>query len=199
MKKIFTLAFALCLLVSIPANAQFDFGIKAGTNLTGSPKDIDKDFNSDGCTGFFVGPTAKFTLPIVGLGVQADILYSHSAVEIEGEKIKRNSIEVPIYLRYDLALPVVSKVIVPFLAVGPQFGYTIGDGKETFENVAEFEYKKSQFSLNFGGGAKILSHVLLHVNYNVGLGNTSELKIKNTPDIYKSRTNTWQVSVGYIF
>ena len=129
MKKIFTLAFALCLLVSIPANAQFDFGIKAGTNLTGSPKDIDKDFNSDGCTGFFVGPTAKFTLPIVGLGVQADILYSHSAVEIEGEKIKRNSIEVPIYLRYDLALPVVSKVIVPFLAVGPQFGYTIGDGK----------------------------------------------------------------------
>ena len=197
MKKIFTLAFALCLLVSIPANAQFDFGIKAGTNLTGSPKNISGD--KDGYTGFFVGPTAKFTLPIVGLGVQADILYSHSGVEIGGEKIKRNSIEVPIYLRYDLALPVVSKVIVPFLAVGPQFGYTIGDGKETFENVAEFEYKKSQFSLNFGGGAKILSHVLLHVNYNVGLGNTSELKIKNTPDIYKSRTNTWQVSVGYIF
>lgn len=197
MKKIFTLAFALCLLVSIPANAQFDFGIKAGTNLTGSPKNISGD--KDGYTGFFVGPTAKFTLPIVGLGVQADILYSHSGVEIGGEKIKRNSIEVPIYLRYDLALPVVSKVIVPFLAVGPQFGYTIGDGKETVKNVTEFEYKKSQFSLNFGGGAKILSHVLLHVNYNVGLGNTSELKIKNTPDIYKSRTNTWQVSVGYIF
>lgn len=196
MKKIFTIVFALCLLTAIPANAQFDFGIKAGTNLTGKPKDISGD--KDGYTGFFVGPTAKFTLPIVGLGVQADLLYSHSGVEIGGEKIKRNSIEIPVYLRYDLSLPVVSKVIVPFLAVGPQFGYTIGDTKEVFDD-ATFEYDKSQFSLNFGGGARLLSHILIHVNYNVALGNTSELKIKDAPDIYKSRTNTWQVSLGYIF
>lgn len=200
MKKIFGLIFALCLIATIPASAQLKFGIKAGTNLTGSPSDIKGD--TDGYTGFFVGPMAKFTLPIVGLGLEADVLYSQSGAELGGDKVKKQSIEIPVYLRYDLALPVISNVAVPFIAVGPQFGFTIGDSEKDWENAARFEYKKSQLSLNLGIGAVLLNHVQAHVNYNIAMGNTSEyseLAGGAWNVMTKSKTNTWQISVAYLF
>lgn len=201
MKKIFGFIFALCLFVAIPANAQFDFGIKAGTNLAGSPSDI-KGVSSDGYTGFFAGAMAKFTLPIVGLGIEGDVLYSQSGAEVGGEKVKNHSIEVPIYLRYDLGLPVVSKVLVPFIAVGPQFGFKLSDDGSNLSDVARFEYKKSQLSLNLGAGAVFFSHLQAHINYNIAMGNTSEYSefaggAWNV--MTKSKTNTWQVSLAYLF
>lgn len=197
MKKVFVFIFALCLIAAVPASAQLKFGIKAGTNLTEKPSKFNGDV--DGFTGFFVGPMAKFTLPIVGLGIEADILYSHSGSELDGTKVKKNSIEIPVYLRYDLALPAVSKIIVPFVAVGPQFGYSIGNTEETI-NLSRYEYKKSQFSLNLGLGAILFGHLQAHVNYNMALGNTSELKSLNGSfDAIKSKTDIWQISVAYLF
>ena len=201
MKKIFGFIFALCLLVAIPANAQLKFGIKAGTNLVGSPSDI-KGISSDGYTGFFAGAMAKFTLPIVGLGVEGDILYSQSGAEIGGDKVKRQSIEIPVYLRYDLGLPVMSKIVVPFVAVGPQFGFTLGDAEKDWMKAVRFEYKKSQLSLNVGAGAVFLGHLQAHVNYNIAMGNTSEYSefVGGAWNVMtKSKTNTWQVSVAYLF
>ena len=145
---------------------------------------------------------AKFTLPIVGLGVEGDILYSQTGAEVGGEKVKNHSIEIPIYLRYDLGLPVVSKVLVPFIAVGPQFGFKLSDDGSNLSDVARFEYKKSQLSLNLGAGAVFFSHVQAHINYNIAMGNTSEYSefaggAWNV--MTKSKTNTWQVSVAYLF
>ncbi len=202
MKKISFIILALCLFVAIPAKSQIKFGIKAGTNLVGSPSDI-KGSSADGYTGFFAGAMARVTLPLVGLGVEGDILYSHSGAEVEDTKIKRNSIEIPVSLRYDLALPAVSKIVVPFVAVGPQFGFTLGDAEENFNNIAKFEYKKSNLSLNVGAGATLFSHLQVHANYNIALGNTSEytttLLSATEKLVTKSKTNTWQISLAYIF
>lgn len=202
MKKIFGLIFVLSLMVAIPAAAQLKFGLKAGTNLVGSPSDI-KGMSSDGYTGFFVGPMAKFTLPIVGLGLEADILYSQSGAEIGGEKVKKNSVEIPVYLRYDLALPAVSKIVVPFVAVGPQFGFAFGSLDEALDfNKYRYEYKKSQLSLNLGLGAVLFSHLQAHVNYNIAMGDTgeySEFTDAAWNVVTKSKTNTWQISLAYLF
>ncbi len=208
MKKISFIIIALCLLVAIPANAQIKFGIKAGTNLVESIDDFE-GAKAESFTGFFVGPTARVTLPIVGLGVSADILYSQTGAEFGGEKIKRNSIEIPVYIRYDLALPVVSNVVVPFVAVGPQFGFTLGDadqkwslGGEAVNDALKFEYKKSNLSLNVGAGATLFKHVQAHVNYNIALGKTSEfIEVVNGVEtlLKEEKTNTWQISLAYIF
>lgn len=201
MKRFFGIVFALCLLAAVPASAQFKFGIKAGTNLTGSPSDLE-GISTDGTTGFFVGPMAKFTLPIVGLGLEGDILYSRTGVKVGGETIDKNSIEIPIYLRYDLALPVVSKVVVPFVAVGPQFGFAFGSLDEAVSNVGEYEFKKSQLSLNLGLGCVLLKHLQAHVNYNIALGTTAEYSsvLSATESaLTKSKTNTWQISLAYLF
>lgn len=202
MKKIFCIALTLCLLIAAPAAAQFNWGIKAGMNLDSKPSSLD-GIKKSGKTGFFVGPTAKIMLPIVGLGIEGNILYSQSSSELEGESITRRSIEVPVYLRYEFSLPVVNKFLEPFAAVGPQFGWAIGDRKEAFKNVAEWEYEKSNISLNVGAGATILNHIQLHINYNIALGNTGKLKADPTSagwDYIKgSKVNTWQVSAAYIF
>jgi len=208
MKKIFGIALTLCLLTSVPAFAQFNWGIKAGVNLAGEPSSLkETGLSKDGKTGFFVGPTAKVIIPVLNIGLEGNLLYSQSGTELGGNSAKRHSIEVPIYLRYDFALPIVNKFVEPFIAVGPQFGWVLSDGEENWKDAAgdiyNWEYKKSNFSLNLGAGATLLNHVQLHINYNIALGNTGELKSDPTSagwDYIKgSKVNTWQVSAAYIF
>lgn len=206
MKKILGILFVISMLFAVPAQAQFKLGVKAGTNLSEAPSDL-KNIDVEGMTGFFVGPMAKFTIPVLGLGLEADVLYSRTGSEIDGEKINKNSIEIPVYLRYDFALPLISKVAVPFIAVGPQFGFAFGDTKEEFEidNIkTKYQFKKSNMSLNLGAGAILLSKIQLHINYNIALGKTSEMTDISgvgsaLGEVIDSKTNTWQISAAYLF
>lgn len=208
MKKFFGILLAFTIFTAVPATAQFDFGVKAGVNLAQKPSDI-KDVK--GKTGWFVGPMAKVTLPIVGLGVEADLLYSQTNTKVGGESIKRHSIDIPVYVRYDLSLPAVSKFIVPFVAVGPQWSWNIGDKRFSIDDAlnsamaddfAEYTLRSSNLSLNLGLGAILLSHVQIHANYNIALGSTSDYRTVDSAVgnfITKSKTNTWQISVAYLF
>lgn len=198
------------LLLTLPMQAQFDFGIKGGVNLAGSPTKISSvsDVTStDNYTGFFVGPMVKFTMPVLNIGIEGDVLYYNSGVKINGKSVTKHSIEIPIYLRYDLSLPVVSKIVVPFIAVGPQFGFKISDEDLNLESAGDYDkytFRSSTTSLNLGVGAKFFSHLQLHLNYNIPLGTTGELKdIPNAAEAVvgtiDSKTKTWQVSLAYIF
>lgn len=67
MKKLFTLiVLVAATYFAVPANAQLKFGIKGGLNITDMSLSNDV-FETSNRTGFFIGPTIKFTLPIVGL------------------------------------------------------------------------------------------------------------------------------------
>lgn len=211
MKKLFGILLALTLFTAIPAAAQFNWGIKAGVNLAQKPSDID---DVKGKTGWFVGPMAKVTIPVVGLGVEANLLYSQTSTEVQGETIKRQTIDLPVYLRYEFSLPVVNKFLEPFLAVGPQWSWNIGDKRfsvtEALMNGAvggtnslkEYTLRSSNLSLNLGLGAVLLDHVQVHANYNIALGSTSDYGDPMNAAwnlATKSKTNTWQISVAYIF
>ncbi len=209
MKRIFGLLFVISLLAAVPAQAQFKFGVKAGVNLAESPSGLNvqelagQALGTDGTTGFFVGPMAKFTIPVLGLGIEADALYSRTGSKIAGEEVNKNSIEIPVYLRYDFALPLISKVAVPFVAVGPQFGFAFGSTDE-MTDWGKYEYKKSNLSLNLGAGAILLSKIQVHLNYNIALGKTSELTgisgvAEGMGKVMDSKTNTWQISAAYLF
>lgn len=71
-----------CLALAIPAQAQINFGVKAGLNV--SKLHLSKDIVSkDNRAGFFVGPTAEFTLPVLGLGIDGSVLYNQFGVDSE--------------------------------------------------------------------------------------------------------------------
>lgn len=206
MKKFFGILAIITLFTAVPAAAQFNWGIKAGVNLAQKPSDIE---DVKGKTGWFVGPMAKFTLPIVGLGLEANLLYSQSSTDVQGETIERKTVDLPVYLRYELSLPVVNKFLEPFLAVGPQWSWNVGD--KTFsvgdilagsQNFSEYTLRSSNLSLNLGLGAIVLDHIQVHANYNIALGSTSDYREATDAAlnlVTKSKTNTWQVSVAYIF
>ncbi len=199
MKKFFGILFTLVLLTAAPASAQFDFGFKAGVNLPESPSNISDVTKSR--TGWFVGPTAKFVVPIIGLGAEVNLLYSENSNKIDGETVTRKSFELPVYLRYEFSLPLVNKFLEPFLAVGPQWSWNVG-GKISEVGGGDYKLRDSNFSVNFGLGAIVLDHIQIHANYNLALGSTADYTSvidggKNL--ITKSKTNTWQFSVAYIF
>ena len=213
MKKFFGILLTLCLLTSIPAAAQFNWGVKAGVNLSDTPSNLSSLQGAvSGEAGWYVGPMAKVTLPIVGLGVEANLLYSQTNTEVGGETIKRQSLDLPVYLRYELSLPVVNKFLEPFIAAGPQWSWNIGDRNFLIDAIGaasgeygDYTLRKSSLSLNLGLGAVILDHVQVAANYNIALGSTSDysnsvlMGALNNYDRIKSKTNTWQISVAYIF
>lgn len=209
MRKFFLLLSFVSLFASMPAVAQFKFGIKAGVNMPEKPSLNIDDLKSDikGNTGWFVGPTAKFIFPVVGLGIEANVLYSQANIEIEGQNIMSQSIDIPLYLRYELSLPVVDKFVEPFVAIGPQFGWNIGDRSITLKNFgdiagSEYRLKDSNISLNLGLGLVLFNHLQIHGNYNIALGKTADLSVTAldwNKDIAELKTNTWQLSLAYIF
>ena len=211
MKKISVILLVLSLFIAVPATAQFNWGIKAGLNLPEAPTNIRGII--DGNTGWYAGPMVKFTFPILGIGIEADALYSESGVAIDGDTYKKSSIEIPLYLRYDLKVPAISKFMIPFIAVGPQWGYTFGkkefgqklqDTKNLSDVNKYFKYDDSLFSLNLGLGLILFNHLQIHANYNIALGNSYEYEVENKSLLYglstiKAKNNIWQISLAYIF
>ena len=84
MKKIFALALvALGMMTANPAQAQIKFGLKGGLNITDMSMDS-KVLDASNRTGFFIGPSVKFTLPVVGLGIDASALYDQREAKLKG-------------------------------------------------------------------------------------------------------------------
>ena len=210
MRKFFTAAIvaASMLFAASSAQAQVKFGLKGGLNVTNMSLNSEV-FDADNQTGFFIGPTVKFTLPIVGLGIDASALYDQRdakvKVEDDGEsvesKIKNQSINIPINLRYGVGLGSTASL---FLFAGPQFGFNVGDKDQKITESSTWSVKNSNFSLNFGAGVTLLSHLQLTANYNVVCGKTSDATIKEgleqlTNKEVRSRANAWQIALAYYF
>ena len=192
MKKFFTLVLVAAL-SAMPSmmQAQVKFGVKAGLNVTqmSLSQDVVSKSNQE---GFFVGPTVKVTLPLVGLGVDASALYDQRDAKFGDEKVSQRSINVPINLRYGIGLGSLASV---YLAAGPQFGFNIGQ-----KNYGEdgFKFKDSNFSVNVGAGVSVISHLEVGFTYNIAVGKTGEISWTDGTKI-NARANSWQVSAAYYF
>ena len=198
MKKYFALVL-MAVAFAMPSKAQIKFGVQAGVNMSNvSTKDLGGSVKSR--TGFFVGPTVKFTLPVVGLGIDAAALYEQREGKGENEVLKSSSIQIPINLRYGFGLGSLAEI---FAFAGPQFGFKLSGDKSWKDEATEWTLKSSNLSANIGIGATILSKVQAKLNYNVALGKTGEYKEADAAGIMKeigsAKFNAWQVSLAYFF
>lgn len=194
MKKLLsTLMVIACLALAIPAQAQIKFGVKAGLNV--SKLHLSENIVSkDNRAGFFIGPTAEFTLPLLGLGIDGSVLYNQFGVDSEKGTSTKKSIEIPINLRWTVGF---SSLVGAYVAVGPQFGFNVGD--RWFDEVCEF--KKNTTSFNVGAGLKLLGHLQVGANYNFALKDNGKIHDDDIEDLATIgfKQNTWQVSVAYLF
>ena len=191
MKKIFgALMIAICIAMAMPAQAQIHFGVKGGLNLSkASFSNVSENFKKDNFTGFFIGPMAEFNIPIVGLGVDASLLFAQRGIKVsEGNDeytVKQNGLDIPVNLKYNIGL---GSLLGLYIAAGPDFYFD-------FEKKSGIDKKKAEVGINVGAGVKLLNHLQVGANYNIPLGDTA--KFENEVGSYK--TKTWQVSVAYIF
>lgn len=62
------------------ASAQLRFGLKAGATFNNMKFNEDL-FSSDNTTGFTGGAMLEFTVPVVGIGVDASVMYVRRSVQ----------------------------------------------------------------------------------------------------------------------
>lgn len=200
-KLLLTVVLGIALLFSTSANAQVKFGLKGGLNVTRMSLNTDllKEHNR---TGFFIGPTVKFTLPIIGLGVDASALYDQRDAKVakpdggEEKTLRQKQITVPINLRFGFGLGSTASM---FFFGGPQFGFNVGDKTQELFSAAMWKLKSSNLSVNVGAGLMLFKHLQATVNYNIACGKTGEFTLAGAATNYKSRNNAWQLGLAYYF
>ena len=203
-RMIIAVAVVLMMMAAIPSVAQVKFGVKGGLNVTKMSVSSEV-YSADNNNGFFIGPTVKFTLPIVGLGIDAAALYDErkgSLVRFDNksEDVKFKSINVPVNLRWNIGLGSLAGI---YLAAGPQFGFALGDFGDAWDSSF---YKKENMnvSINLGAGLSLLKHLELGFTYNIQTKDSYAI----TEDwaggnlglqVTDIKTNAWQISAAYYF
>ena len=187
MKKIISvLMVAVALMMVAPAQAQLiKCGVKGGMNFSELDLNVRTfDGVKENSTGFFIGPMAEVTLPIVGLGVDGAVLFSQRG----SDELKEQGLEIPVNLKYTIGLGSIAGI---YFAAGPDFFFNFKD-----IDIEGMKAKKTQVALNLGAGLKLLKKLQVGVTYQIPMGDNFELK--NLGEGI-GKTKTWQVSAAYIF
>lgn len=193
---------------SAEAASPVRFGVKAGMTIN-EMKFNENAFSSSNRSGFTGGVMLQFVAPIINLGFDASVMYTHRASRIYSDaqgqadgsdfsvvNVGRDYIEIPINFRYNIGLPVIGKFFTPFLTTGPDFSFLVSN-----KNVKNAWNNKSfDFAWNFGFGVKLVNRVELAASYGLGLKDSASgdasLYGKNPVD---GKNRFWTVTAAFLF
>lgn len=187
---------AFSLLTAFGSNAQVRFGVKGGITIN-ELKWNKEIINKDNRVGFTAGLMVEFSLPVVGLGIDASAMYAHRENELylEGTKLKRDFVDFPINVKYKLLIPGLSKVIAPFVTTGPDFALLLSDS-----DSGDFKTRKWNTSWNVGFGAELFRKVQIHANYGIGLTKAMEYIGKDVDSKpISGKDKYWTITAAYLF
>lgn len=193
-KTIIAAIVVVCGLTAVPANAQFRFGPKVGINVN-SLHFSDKTFDSDNRVGFNAGVMTEFTVPIIGIGMDASVMYvrrNSTIIEGDGTNVRdnRDYIDIPINLKYKLSIPVISSIVAPYLTTGPAFAFLTSK-----RDLDKFLNRKCDVAWNFGFGAELVKHLQIGASYGIGLSKA----VKSTENPIEGKNRYWTVTAAYLF
>ena len=197
MKKVTGLVLIILMaFIAVPAKSQLKFGVKGGLNI--SSVHLNSDIlKADNVTGFQIGPMIETTIPLIGIGLDAAILYSQKGVDMKTEgtvtstSMKTDYLDIPVNLKWKFGIPLVKA----YLSAGPYVGFRVGGDK--IWNVLGEQIKAKNFSagLNFGVGAELISHLQVGINYGLGLtDNYSSDKFD-----MKAKNRGWSITAAVLF
>lgn len=195
MKKIVSLiVLAVMTLVAVPVQSQVRFGVKGGLNI--SSVHFNREIvNDDNVTGFNIGPMIEGTVPLIGVGFDAAILYSQKGLGLKGhDDVKNDYIDVPVNLKWKFGLP----ILKGYLTAGPYVGFRVG-GEKFWDIPGEvgdqLQAKSFNAGLNFGAGVEVIKHLQVGFNYALGLTNDySASKID-----LDGKNRGWSITAAVLF
>lgn len=194
---------------SSAAMAQFAFGPRVGVNVNSMR--FDKSiFDSDNRAGFTGGLQAEFTIPVINLAFDASVMYVHRVnslqanagnntadIELPASKNFKNRdyIEIPINLKYKIGLPVVGKIITPYVFTGPSFAF-LASKREISDALRN---KNVDIAWNFGLGVQLFTHLQIGASYGLGMTNTVETLSGWKGDKIDGKNKFWTVTAAWLF
>ncbi len=190
MKKIY-IVLLLLVLGAGTANAQLSFGVKGGLNF-GTFSSLPDGVDNDGSRiGIVLGAYTRFKIPVVGLFVQPELIFSQKGGKQTAGGITAttsvNNIDIPILVGGSLG-PV-------RLAIGPVFGFPIGAKSEVAGiSVDILENVNSPLAgLQIGAGISIPGTKLgFDLRYELGLTKIVDNAVNND-----TKLNLIQFTVSY--
>ncbi len=195
-------ALLLTLAVAIPASAQFSIGPRIGFNANSlhMSKEL---FDSDNRVGINAGLQAEFMIPMIGFGFDASVMYVHrssnafeSADKSDVTRVSADYIEIPVNLKYKIGLPVIGKIITPYIFTGPSFAFRTS--KSAIKDFARS--KKSDIAWNFGLGVQLIKHLQIGASYGLGLTKAYELVDSNHEAAgIDGKNRYWTVTAAWLF
>ena len=191
------------IVAAVPSQAQFKFGLKAGAAINSlkfsNSEELKSSFSKDNRAGFVGGAMIEFTVPVIGLGFDLSALYVHretKSVDEDFDNIKRDYIDIPINLKYKLSIPVINKVVKPFVTTGPSFAFLTS--KKAIEDA--YKNKSVDIAWNFGFGLELLSHVQVAASYGLGLTNTLKaVGVTDNSEKINGKNRYWTVTAAHLF
>lgn len=196
--KIAVIAAIVAFCSVMPASAQFKIGPRLGMNV--NSLHFDKStFDSDNRAGFTGGLMAEFTVPLIGVGLDASVMYvRRDAKWAEANNVStshRDYIAIPVNLKYKLNIPAINHLVRPFVTTGPEFSFLTSR-----KRITEAVYnKKSDFAWNFGIGVEFISHLQIAASYGLGINKAVELTGLGTSADIDAKNRYWTLTAAWLF
>ncbi len=202
MKRILVLLTAFMLL-SVQGFSQF--GVKGGLNFN-SIKDINlKHVGNDNIknsTGFNVGVLYKAKLPLVGIAIQPELLYSQvnctmdthldgGIANLQGD-FKLSSLMLPVGLQWGVDLV----LFRPFIQVVPYIGYIMGT--ENHVKNLNWDVEKFKYGVGLGAGLDIWK-LQISGRYRWDLGNVAEFEWQGVDTFKGGKSKGFELSLAILF
>lgn len=96
----------------------------------------------DNSTGFFFGPMAEITIPVIGLGVDGALLYSQKGDKMEGLDMKQSGLDIPVNLKYSIGL---GSMLGIYVAAGPDFFFNFKGDKRILKMEESWKARKRRW------------------------------------------------------
>ncbi|CAM1353152.1 MULTISPECIES: porin family protein [Tenacibaculum] len=203
MKKIAILVLFLLGVVQV-SQSQIQFGIKGGINYNSDSFQEVKTDVLDGAkskTGFHIGVLSRIKIPVIGLYVQPELVYTSLKSEISA----KNSDEIASYNFQKIDIPVLlgKKFLkVAHVFVGPSFQYII-DGDFSLKSLNDVKTDVSGFTVGLQLGAGVeLGKIGLDVRWERAFSDTESQLINSNgaPNVnFDTRVNQIIVGLSYRF
>ena len=195
-KELSLLVLLLVMACVMPAQSQVRFGLRGGVTL-GELK-FDRDvIDSDNRLGYCGGLLSDLNIPVVGLGIEASVMYTHrdNRMTDHDRVFKREYNDIPVYARYRLVLPGIKKVLVPLAFTGPDISILFSENAPS-----NYKNRKTYLSWDVGAGADLFNRLRVTATYGIGISKAMEyVDSEYQGNKVEGKDRFWTVSAAVLF
>ena len=203
MKKVY-LILALALGFSQLTSAQTSFGIKAGVNYNSDSFQNVKDDVISGAeskTGYHAGIWVRAKIPVVGLYIRPELVYTNLSNEIAYTGIGSTQVTLSDYNFQKIDVPVlIGKKILKFgnIFAGPSFQYVLGSDFD-IQNLEEDDVEDFTVGIQLGAGVEF-GPIGIDVRWERGFNDVESKFLDGTTEVeFDTRVNQIIVGLSYKF